>query len=32
MQTWPWLLHVLGLVLLTGRLSHAYGVSHTNPH
>jgi uncharacterized membrane protein YecN with MAPEG domain len=23
-----WLLHVLGLALLLGRLSHAYGVSH----
>jgi uncharacterized membrane protein YecN with MAPEG domain len=27
LQTWPWLLHLLGLVLLMGRLSHAYGVS-----
>jgi uncharacterized membrane protein YecN with MAPEG domain len=29
LQTWPWLLHLLGLVLLTGRLSHAYGVSQS---
>jgi uncharacterized membrane protein YecN with MAPEG domain len=27
LQTWPWLLHLLGLALLTGRVSHAYGVS-----
>lgn len=27
LQTRAWLLHVLGLVLLVGRLSHAYGVS-----
>jgi uncharacterized membrane protein YecN with MAPEG domain len=25
--TWPWLLHLLGLVLLAGRVAHAYGVS-----
>lgn len=25
--TWPWLIHVLGLTLVAGRLSHAYGVS-----
>jgi uncharacterized membrane protein YecN with MAPEG domain len=30
--TWAWLLHVLGLSLLAGRLSHAYGVSkHPEP-
>lgn len=27
LQTWPWFLHLLGLALLAGRLSHAYGVS-----
>jgi uncharacterized protein len=27
LQTWPWFLHLCGLALLTGRLSHAYGVS-----
>jgi len=25
----PWLVHALGLLLLVGRLSHAYGVSQT---
>jgi uncharacterized membrane protein YecN with MAPEG domain len=29
LQTWPWLLPLLGLVLLTGRLSPAYGVSQS---
>lgn len=27
LQTWAWYLHVVGVVLLAGRLSHAYGVS-----
>ncbi len=24
---WPWLIHLLGVTLVAGRLSHAYGVS-----
>ena len=24
---WPWLMHVLGVALVAGRVSHAYGVS-----
>ena len=24
---WTWLIHVMGITLLAGRLSHAYGVS-----
>jgi uncharacterized membrane protein YecN with MAPEG domain len=27
LHTWTWFLHLLGLALLAGRLSHAYGVS-----
>lgn len=27
LDTWPWLLHLLGVALLAGRLLHAYGVS-----
>jgi uncharacterized protein len=26
----PWLLHAMGIVLITGRLSHAYGVNQIN--
>jgi uncharacterized membrane protein YecN with MAPEG domain len=26
-QTWPWVLHLGGALLVMGRLSHAYGVS-----
>lgn len=29
LHTWTWFLHLLGLVLLAGRLSHAYGVSQS---
>jgi uncharacterized membrane protein YecN with MAPEG domain len=27
LQTWAWYMHLLGVVLLAGRASHAYGVS-----
>ena len=27
LHTWQWLLHLLGIALLVGRISHAYGVS-----
>jgi uncharacterized membrane protein YecN with MAPEG domain len=27
LHAWSWLLHLLGIVLIIGRLSHAYGVS-----
>jgi uncharacterized membrane protein YecN with MAPEG domain len=27
LNTWPWVLHLTGLVLLGGRLLHAYGMS-----
>lgn len=26
---WPWLVHLLGLLLLVGRASHAFGISST---
>lgn len=26
---WPWLVHLLGLLLLLGRASHAFGISST---
>ena len=26
---WPWLIHLLGLLLLIGRASHAFGISST---
>jgi len=29
LHTWTWFLHLLGLALLLGRLSHAYGVSQS---
>jgi uncharacterized membrane protein YecN with MAPEG domain len=29
LQTWSWYLHLQGLVLLAGRISHAYGVSQS---
>ena len=27
LHTWPWLLHLFGVTLVAGRLTHAYGVS-----
>lgn len=27
LNTWTWLLHIFGVALLAGRISHAYGVS-----
>ena len=27
-QTWPWLLHVFGIVLIAGRVLHAIGLSN----
>jgi uncharacterized protein len=29
-QTWPWLLHVFGIVLIVGRVLHAIGLSNNS--